>query len=169
MPLTIRTCKASLSGSLYTATVFTPSFLAVRITRQAISPRFAMSSFWNMIRLAAALTHQWKSENVYTPTQSCQHQYNHNHVHVHRMIWLPCQAFVMGYLLIEASTANHWCCEERWLRSFFDYGYWLKDILVHGKAVMSWMIAPEIMLFALLIKLKLSLSALSGHFWRTRS
>ncbi|MPC14387.1 hypothetical protein E2C01_007152 [Portunus trituberculatus] len=33
-----------LSGSEYTATVFTPRRRAVRITRQAISPRLAMSS-----------------------------------------------------------------------------------------------------------------------------
>jgi len=32
----------SASASLYTATVFTPSFLAVCMMRQAISPRFAM-------------------------------------------------------------------------------------------------------------------------------
>ena len=38
------TCIEFLSASLYTATVFTPSFLAVRITRQAISPRLAIKT-----------------------------------------------------------------------------------------------------------------------------
>lgn len=32
------TCRASLSASLYTATVLIPNFFAVRVTRQAISP-----------------------------------------------------------------------------------------------------------------------------------
>jgi hypothetical protein len=38
MELTSWTCKESLSTSLNTATVLIPSFLAVRMTRQAISP-----------------------------------------------------------------------------------------------------------------------------------
>lgn len=42
--LTIETCKEFSSASLYTATVFTPSRLAVRITRHAISPLFAIST-----------------------------------------------------------------------------------------------------------------------------
>eukprot|EP00038_Savillea_parva_P008647 m.178296 g.178296 ORF g.178296 m.178296 type:complete len:304 (-) comp14517_c0_seq1:1-912(-) len=39
-----RTCSASASASLYTATVSIPSFLADRITRHAISPRLATMS-----------------------------------------------------------------------------------------------------------------------------
>ncbi len=39
------TCMAFLSASLYTATVWIPSFLAVLITLQAISPRFAIRIF----------------------------------------------------------------------------------------------------------------------------
>lgn len=43
--LTMATCMESLSASLYTATERTPIFLAVRITRHAISPRLAISTF----------------------------------------------------------------------------------------------------------------------------
>lgn len=43
--LTMATCMDCLSASLYTATVRTPIFLAERITRQAISPRLAISTF----------------------------------------------------------------------------------------------------------------------------
>jgi len=43
-----RTCLASASASEWTATVLMPMALAVRITRQAISPRLAMSSLANM-------------------------------------------------------------------------------------------------------------------------
>lgn len=39
------TCMESLSASLYTATERTPIFLAVRITRHAISPRLAINTF----------------------------------------------------------------------------------------------------------------------------
>jgi hypothetical protein len=42
--LTILTCLAFLSTSLNTATVLIPSFLAVFITRHAISPRLATTS-----------------------------------------------------------------------------------------------------------------------------
>src|SRR5688500_16069484 len=42
-----RTCGASWSASEYTATVGIPRRRAVRITRQAISPRLAMSSLRN--------------------------------------------------------------------------------------------------------------------------
>jgi hypothetical protein len=41
---------ASRSASEYTATVAMPIFLAVRMTRQAISPRFAIRIFVNMFR-----------------------------------------------------------------------------------------------------------------------
>ena len=44
----IDTCSASRSASLNTATVPMPMRRAVRITRQAISPRLAMSIFSNM-------------------------------------------------------------------------------------------------------------------------
>jgi hypothetical protein len=40
-----RTCGLSRSASEYTATVFMPISRAVRITRRAISPLFATSSF----------------------------------------------------------------------------------------------------------------------------
>lgn len=43
--LTIATCMECLSASLYTATERTPIFLAVRITRHAISPRLAINTF----------------------------------------------------------------------------------------------------------------------------
>lgn len=42
--LTMATCIECLSASLYTATERTPIFLAVRITRHAISPRLAIST-----------------------------------------------------------------------------------------------------------------------------
>src|SRR5487761_2275541 len=42
------TSRAFASASEYTATHFTPRRCAVRITRQAISPRLAMSIFLNM-------------------------------------------------------------------------------------------------------------------------
>ena len=42
--LTIATCIELWSASLYTATVRIPSFLAERMTRQAISPRLAIST-----------------------------------------------------------------------------------------------------------------------------
>lgn len=44
-PLTMATCMECLSASLYTATERTPIFLAVRITRHAISPLLAMRTF----------------------------------------------------------------------------------------------------------------------------
>src|ERR1700757_986297 len=43
-----RTCCASLSASEYTAMVWIPSRRQVRITRQAISPRLAISTRSNM-------------------------------------------------------------------------------------------------------------------------
>lgn len=43
--LTMATCIACLSASLYTATERTPIFRAVRITRQAISPLLAIRTF----------------------------------------------------------------------------------------------------------------------------
>ncbi len=43
--LTMATCMDCLSASLYTATERTPIFLAVRITRHAISPLLAMRTF----------------------------------------------------------------------------------------------------------------------------
>src|SRR5262245_66598093 len=47
-----RTCSDSRSASLYTATVEIPSSRHARITRRAISPRFAIKTFLN-IRSAA--------------------------------------------------------------------------------------------------------------------
>ena len=43
------TCKLSLSALEYTATVFIPISLQVRIILNAISPRFAINIFLNMI------------------------------------------------------------------------------------------------------------------------
>src|SRR5690606_20575829 len=43
-----RTCNESRSASLYTATVRIPSSLQARMTRRAISPRFAIRIFRNM-------------------------------------------------------------------------------------------------------------------------
>src|SRR5437867_731973 len=43
-----RTCRHSRSASEYTATVWMPSSLHARITRRAISPRFAMRTFLNI-------------------------------------------------------------------------------------------------------------------------
>src|SRR3954468_22970423 len=45
-----RTCSDSRSASLYTATVATPSSRHARMTRSAISPRFAIRTFLNMRR-----------------------------------------------------------------------------------------------------------------------
>src|SRR6185312_10224186 len=42
-----RTCSASVSTVLWTATVWRPSSRHARITRSAISPRFAMRTFWS--------------------------------------------------------------------------------------------------------------------------
>src|SRR6266571_4608873 len=46
------TCSASRSAAEYTATVRTPSRRAVRITRQAISPRLATRSLPNTLAFA---------------------------------------------------------------------------------------------------------------------
>src|SRR5262249_6793340 len=43
-----RTCKELRSASLYTATVLMPSSLQAQITRNAISPRFAIRIFLNI-------------------------------------------------------------------------------------------------------------------------
>ena len=43
-----RTCRAFRSASEYTATVRTPSSRHARMMRSAISPRFAMRTFWNI-------------------------------------------------------------------------------------------------------------------------
>src|SRR5690349_10338243 len=43
-----RTCRAPLSASEWTATVAMPSSLQARITRMAISPRFAIRTFLNI-------------------------------------------------------------------------------------------------------------------------
>lgn len=48
------TCNASRSASEKTATVFRPIFLAVLITRQAISPRFATNNLENDKPLAGS-------------------------------------------------------------------------------------------------------------------
>ena len=40
------TCSEFLSATEYTAIVFRPSSLQARMTRTAISPRLAMSTFW---------------------------------------------------------------------------------------------------------------------------
>src|SRR5437763_14810703 len=50
-----RTCRASRSASEYTATVWIPSRRAVRMTRQAISPRLAISSLANTSALPGGL------------------------------------------------------------------------------------------------------------------
>src|SRR5690606_14731538 len=60
-----RTCCASRSASANTATVRTPTRRAVRITRHAISPRLAISTFSNILFLATD-EHGWtriKQEN----------------------------------------------------------------------------------------------------------
>ncbi|MNS68829.1 hypothetical protein D3C72_1021210 [compost metagenome] len=44
----MRTCRLSRSSSVYTATVAMPSSWQARTMRMAISPRLAMSIFWNM-------------------------------------------------------------------------------------------------------------------------
>src|SRR5579864_5352295 len=46
-----RTCNDSRSGSEKIATVFTPSSRQARLMRNAISPRFAMSTFLNTFDL----------------------------------------------------------------------------------------------------------------------
>ncbi|BAO54797.1 hypothetical protein NMS_0788 [Nonlabens marinus S1-08] len=43
------TCRLSASAVEYTATVLIPISLQVRITRRAISPRFAINIFLNML------------------------------------------------------------------------------------------------------------------------
>ncbi|MNN78007.1 hypothetical protein D3C81_1945200 [compost metagenome] len=43
------TWAALRSASEYTATLFTPSALRVRMARTAISPRLAISTVWNMV------------------------------------------------------------------------------------------------------------------------
>src|SRR5690606_12393820 len=53
-----RTCRASRSASEYTATVPTPSRRHVRTTRQAISPRLAISTFMNIL-FSARDKHGW--------------------------------------------------------------------------------------------------------------
>lgn len=50
--LTSLTCNASLSGSLYTATVCSPNFFEDLIMRQEISPRFAINTFFSGVRVA---------------------------------------------------------------------------------------------------------------------
>jgi len=42
------TCRELRSASEYTATVRTPNSWQARMMRTAISPRFAMRTFWNM-------------------------------------------------------------------------------------------------------------------------
>src|SRR4030095_9514886 len=51
------TWRASLSASEYTATVRMPSFFAVLMTRQAISPRFALRIFLNLCVCPASERH----------------------------------------------------------------------------------------------------------------
>src|SRR5512143_4052314 len=48
-----RTCGARASASLYTATDATPSSRQARMTRNAISPRLAMSTFLNISACAS--------------------------------------------------------------------------------------------------------------------
>src|SRR5262245_19677151 len=54
------TCSASRSASENTATVRSPSRLAVRMIRQAISPRLATRSLWN--RRASKTSHPEDAE-----------------------------------------------------------------------------------------------------------
>ena len=62
--ITRATCIESLSASLYTATVWIPIFLAVRITRHAISPLLAIStlSIWDGLLPADAYRTQERSD-----------------------------------------------------------------------------------------------------------
>src|SRR5580658_9264777 len=46
-----RTCRLSLSAVEYTATVLIPISRQVRITRRAISPLLAISTFLNILRI----------------------------------------------------------------------------------------------------------------------
>src|ERR1700748_709781 len=51
-----RTWSELRSASLYTATAFTPRSLQAQMTRKAISPRFAINIFLNIIYVASLQT-----------------------------------------------------------------------------------------------------------------
>ena len=73
-----RTCSDSWSGSLYTATVATPSSRHARITRSAISPRLAIRIFLNIdypIRPPESLN---RSLNVRSDVESIPLTFNAN-------------------------------------------------------------------------------------------
>src|SRR6187397_2694885 len=59
-----RTCSESRSTSLCTATVLMPISLQVQITRQAISPRFAIRIFLNLRGLKAIRTCRKKAQKA---------------------------------------------------------------------------------------------------------
>src|SRR5690242_21324455 len=50
-----RTCRASRSGSAYTATLVSPASLQARATRTAISPRLAIRTFCTAVPLSVDL------------------------------------------------------------------------------------------------------------------
>src|SRR3954451_22210037 len=50
-----RTCRASRSGSAYTATLVSPASLQARATRTAISPRLAIRTFCTALSLFGGL------------------------------------------------------------------------------------------------------------------
>src|SRR6266436_9977192 len=59
-----RTCSEFASAVEWTATVSTPSSRAARITRSAISPRFAMRMRWNMGTPSHTRTREKSRSNV---------------------------------------------------------------------------------------------------------
>src|SRR5689334_12783828 len=76
-----RTCRLSRSAVEYTATVLMPISRHVRITRNAISPRLAMSIFLNTsvsldektIQLMQPLTNQVRQQTIPDRIQRAKH------------------------------------------------------------------------------------------------
>ena len=112
-PITSATCMESLSASLYTATVLMPIFLAVRMTRQAISPRLAISTLliWllvvpdeenlthdrsdenphlNQHRQTYKKTHKHTGACVHTHTHTHRYKLTHTHTRTHIYRWIIC-------------------------------------------------------------------------------
>ena len=113
----------SLSASLYTATVWIPIFLAVRITRHAISPLLAISTLliWEgLLPVAAYRTEERSDAKPYLKyvksCSACTHtinlhsvvyftkalQYIQGNIHILYYVWsVPC-----SHLSMESSVAS---------------------------------------------------------------
>lgn len=141
--LTIATCIAFLSASLYTATVFTPSRWAVFITRHAISPRLAIRSLSNistllLLLLQRCLSQLWniQSHFMIITTKDSDKQCDKIWNHVFSLSLTATRSMTTNlWLHLDADRLNNLCADminqfsARFSgTSFFCFGFGLEGV-----------------------------------------